>query len=341
MTNCYFDQVRAKSIALKKFDAIEFKDFSVLKTEASSWGARQLILCRLVCQPTSSLATQEACLDLLPTVEDWKRVLIFPAIKDFVKGPKNNFQNLSEHALLGGEYGYALGQIWAALALIQSQDAPDTTTKEKTPLRTPTPCRTRTKTQRFPGIVDTTTALPSSSPQTPQTSRPQVGNSPRITSTPLFNSSPPLRDSQESYDLPSPLPTSATEDQVVHLALSTMRYILAHVQSSSGPSGEVNPAIEVRMAKKSLKASLLDQGIVFTAIDDGGLCRRKRSSNGKFVVEDHCVAILEAKKNDQVHDCRFIIPDALLGQMTCEALAVRAGRLTERNSKSKDETLIG
>lgn len=82
--------------------------------------------------------------------------------------------------------------------------------------------------------------------------------------------------------------------------------------------------IELRMSKEYLSVSF--DGISFTAIDDGGLCRRVKTSTGNFVVDDNFVAIVEAKRAYPVKDGRPVVSDPVLGQMTCQALAVRRAR---------------
>jgi hypothetical protein len=117
----------------------------------------------------------------------------------------------------------------------------------------------------------------------------------------------------------------STEDQVLHLANCVIRHCLVYGQPVPNKNQPLNPVVELWMDKRQLKPTL--GPITLSAIDDGGLCRRVKTEAGDFVIDDNYVAILEAKKECKIMDGDQVIQDMILGQVTCQAMAVRFDRV--------------
>jgi hypothetical protein len=310
----YFSNVTSKSALKARFKSENGKLFAELDSvSASHWGRSHLLACRVV--------RREPQANLLPAISKYtgNTDLQSPPdeIKAFLQGPDPAHMTQSEHFLVRQSgYGISLGQVWAAMAMLkqrtdkqeirhpQAQDEadcePDDTTEESPPKP-----RLRKGTFNAEFTDSSTMQVDSSSP------------------LPLSSSFHGSQTSSLGYvDSHTHYLDIAPEDNTLRLASCVIRHILyfAPPQDSASNSN----VVEFRDAKIRLACRTVIRNRQIVAIDDGGLCLRRQTLDGDFVLAKSHVAILEAKPQFQcLEENRPVISDRGFGQMVCEALAAR------------------
>jgi len=223
----------------------------------------------------------------------------------------------SEHFLVrNAGYGISLGQVWAAMVVLKQhtveQEAPptqaqgepecesDNTTEESLPKP-----RLRRRTSYVEFTDSSTMQVDSSSP------------------LPLSSSFYGSQTSSLGYvDSDTHHLGIAPEDNTLRLASCVIRHILYSAPPQDSASN--SDVVEFRDAKNQLTRNTVVSKRQIVAVDDGGLCLRRQTSDKGFVLAKSHVAILEAKRKFQcLEDGRPVISDGGFGQMVCEALAAR------------------
>jgi hypothetical protein len=295
----YFSSVTSKSIFETRFKSEERKPFSQLDdVAASEWGRDHLFACRVIRR-----STQPNVLPILAEYSFASDLLSSAEINKFLKGPETTYTTRSEHHLVRDtQYGISLGQIWAAMALFQSEpgswnDAEDENESD---------AETRAKRRRRRTFQDDCYV---------DSSMIQVGSSSPLAEGSQGTSSVGFVDSETHFLLNSP------EDETLRLISCVIRHILYFAPPQES---ELSPiVVEFRDAKARLSTTTPLLGRKMIATDDGGLCLRE-NSRGIFKVSKNRVAILEAKRQFRcLEEGRPIISDSCFAQMTCEALVAR------------------
>ncbi|CVL09247.1 uncharacterized protein FMAN_14320 [Fusarium mangiferae] len=87
-----------------------------LQASGSNWGRRQLLACRAIILPTAH--------NVLPAYEGHtQRIEEIQEIKEFLEGPDPALMHHSTRFLIS-EYGFSLGEMWAALAAVKHYPRP-------------------------------------------------------------------------------------------------------------------------------------------------------------------------------------------------------------------------
>ncbi|KAK2925194.1 Ankyrin repeat [Fusarium oxysporum f. sp. vasinfectum] len=87
-----------------------------LQASGSNWGCRQLLACQVIVSSTAH--------NVLPAyIKHTERVEKTQEIKDFLDGPDPSLMHHSTHFLIT-EYGFSLGEMWAALAALKHYPRP-------------------------------------------------------------------------------------------------------------------------------------------------------------------------------------------------------------------------
>ncbi|KIL83924.1 hypothetical protein FAVG1_12829 [Fusarium avenaceum] len=128
---------------------------------------------------------------------------------------------------------------------------------------------------------------------------PPSGTPPSSSPSQCFTSSPPA------------MAKTPVEDNSVHLASCVIRHILWYAQGQ-----DADVVVEYRNRKR-ITFNIHRQSV--TAIDDGGLCLRERDGTRS----QESIAILEAKRRHEPFNSKPCVPDQVLAQMACEAIAAR------------------
>ncbi|KAM0432087.1 hypothetical protein ACHAQK_009882 [Fusarium lateritium] len=143
---------------------------------------------------------------------------------------------------------------------------------------------------------------------------PQSSSPLSSTATQSFTSSPPAK-----ANVP-------VEDNSVHLVSCVIRHILWYSQD---PDPEV-----VVESRTSRYATFNIGGSSVTAVDDGGLCVIARDGTRS----QEATVLLEVKRRHEATGGKPQLPDKVLGQMTCEAIAARATQ--PRTETNRDHVFI-
>ncbi|KAJ5406102.1 hypothetical protein N7465_007386 [Penicillium sp. CMV-2018d] len=312
----YFSSITSESAFRARFQSDNGRAFSKLPTVAAShWDRSHLLACRVI--------RRESRRNVLPILSQH----IYPSdvqdstadeIKAFLRGPEPEFMTESEHYLVrGSNSGISLGQIWAAMATFKGsqdrrrRDLSDNPEKEygesdgrideRDGEAEPRPKRARGYTSQEDYVNSSTMQVGSSSP-------PHSGS--HGTS------------SLDYVDSDSHILGIVPEDETFRLASCVIRHILYFAPPQNSTSEPT--VVEFRDAKTRLAARTLAEKRQIVAIDDGGLCLRRREPGRGFLVVKNHVAILEAKTQFQcLEDGRPVISDGCFAQMVCEALAAR------------------
>jgi len=305
----YFKYITSESAFRTRFQTENRKDFRELENvAASSWGRSHLFACRVV--------RRDPQRNILPILSQYTRHTDIQSapdqIKLFLQGPDSSFINQSEHYLVrGSNYSISLAQIWAAMSTFKgsqdrrmenvlAQQGQDESEQDDDP-----ESRYSKRVRRYTNQSD---FVESSGIQAGSSSPLQEG----------YSSS--ARDSSLGYiDSDTHFLSVSPEDDTIRLTSCVIRHILyfAAPQNSAW-----NPkVVEFRDAKTRLTATTPEQRRRIVAIDDGGLCLRRKVPSRGFGLVDNYVAILEAKTQFQcLENGRPIISDECFAQMVCEAL---------------------
>jgi hypothetical protein len=154
-------------------------------------------------------------------------------------------------------------------------------------------------------------------------------------SSPLGGSNSQGSTDQGSVGFVDRLTHDCPEDETLYLASSVIRHILCHAPPQD--QAHLPRVVEFRVAKRFIAAQT--NQVRIRASDDGGLClRERREPEGRFVVTDEHVALLEAKRDfQQIKDGRPVVTDRLFAQMTCEAIACALRKSSENSAVMGNE----
>lgn len=319
----YFSSVISESAFRARSQAEQGEKFSELKSVgASYWGRSHLFACRVV--------RREPQRNVLPILSQYSTPSDMQSLSDeikaFLQGPDLTLMAQSEHHLVrGSNCGISLAQVWAAMAMFKGNqdrrmrdvsDMPeqdsleygsddDGDDSEARQLKRP-----RRHTNQ-PNFVDSSGI--------------QIGSS----SPPRDNSYNGSQGSSLGYvDRDTHFLGVTPEDDTVRLASCVIRHILYFAPPQDLPSRPI--VVEFRDAKTRLAAATSIGGRQMVAIDDGGLCLRRRTPDRGFILAKNHVAVLEAKTQFQcLENGRPIISDECFAQMTCEALVTRLSDLND------------
>ncbi|EWY80029.1 hypothetical protein FOYG_16827 [Fusarium oxysporum NRRL 32931] len=254
-----------------------------LQASGSNWGRRQLLACRVIVSPTAH--------DVLPAYEKHtQRVEEIQEIKEFLEGPDPALMHHSTHFLIS-EYGFSLGEMWAALAAVKRYPRPRVISSNE---GTPEAKRVRRNTA-LEGYVSSAGFQISSSD-------PEERNSPSAGSD--GSGGPSYTEPETSLGLPA-------ENSTIHLIARVFNHLLYYTQPPKS-----SPVVDFRHNPQRMNSEMRGLKKQFVAIDDGGLSL-------KLDEGPVAVALLEAKRRLVVDNGRPKISDECLAQMTCEAILAR------------------
>ena len=320
----YFDSIISESAFKTRFQVENAKCFSQLENVAAScWGRSHLFACRVV--------RREKQRSFLPSLSHF----IAPSdiqspsdeIKAFLRGPDWTLMAKSEHHIVrSSNCGLSVAQIWAAMATYRGnrdrrtrevfpiQEQIETLPENENVVETREPKRVRRHTFQ-PDFIDSSGI--------------QVGSS----SPPHHDSHHDSQGSSLGYvDRDMHFLGRTPEDDTLRLASCVIRHILYFAPPQESALQPV--AVDFRDAKIRLAATTLVEERQIVAIDDGGLCLRRQTPRGDFILAKNHVAILEAKTQFHcLENGRPIISDRSFAQMICEALATRLSDMSDNSEK--------
>ncbi|KAF4502373.1 hypothetical protein FAGAP_1434 [Fusarium agapanthi] len=256
-----------------------------LQASGSNWGRRQLLACRLIVLPTVH--------SVLPAYAEYTQRVKgskIQEIEDFLDGPDPALMHHSTHFLIS-EYGFSLGEMWAALAAVKRYPRPRAISSNE---GTPEAKRVRRNTALEGYVSSAGFQISSSDPE--ERSSPSAGSD---------GSGGP------SYTEPKPSPGLPAENSTVHLIARVFNHLLYYTQPPKS-----SPVVDFRHNPQRMNSEMRGLKKQFIAIDDGGLSL-------KFDEGPVAVALLEAKRRLVVDNGRPKISDECLAQMTCEAILAR------------------
>ncbi|KAG4282258.1 hypothetical protein FPRO04_13334 [Fusarium proliferatum] len=254
-----------------------------LQASGSNWGRRQLLACRVIVSPTAH--------NVLPVYEGHtQRIEEIQEIKEFLEGPDQALMHHSTHFLIS-EYGFSLGEMWAALAAVKRYPSPRVISSNE---GTPEAKRVRRNTA-LEGYVSSAGFQISSSD-------PEERNSPSAGSD--GSGGPSYTEPEMSLGLP-------VENSTIHLIARVFNHLLYYTQPPRS-----SPVVDFRHNPQRMNSEMRGLKKQFVAIDDGGLSL-------KLDEGPVAVALLEAKRRLIVDNGRPKISDECLAQMTCEAVLAR------------------
>ncbi|KAF5591544.1 uncharacterized protein FSUBG_10470 [Fusarium subglutinans] len=259
-----------------------------LQASGSNWGRRQLLACRVIVTPTAH--------NVLPAYAEYtqcderSKLQEIQEIKDFLDGPDPALMHHSTHFLIS-EYGFSLGETWAALASVKRYPRPRVISSNQ---GTPEVKRVRRNTALEGYISSAGFQISSSDPE--ERNSPSAGSD---------GSGGP------SYTEPEPSPGLPAENSTVHLIARVFNHLLYYTQPPKS-----SPVVDFRHNPQRMNSEMRGLKKQFVAIDDGGLSL-------KLDEGPVAVALLEAKRRLVVDNGRPKISDECLAQMTCEAILAR------------------
>uniref|UniRef100_A0A0D2YEK4 Uncharacterized protein n=1 Tax=Fusarium oxysporum (strain Fo5176) TaxID=660025 RepID=A0A0D2YEK4_FUSOF len=291
MSTRYFDIVTSATALdtqlkaeLKVNGALSIDD---LQSSGSNWGRRQLLACQVIVSPTAH--------NVLPAyIKHTERVEETQEIKDFLDGPDPSLMHHSTHFLIS-EYGFSLGEMWAALAAVKHYPPPPPRNDG-----TPEAKRVRRNTIREGFVNSAGYQISSSNPE--DRSSPSAGSD---------GSGGP------SYSEPEPTQELPAENSTVHLIARVFNHLLYYTQPPQS-----SPVVDFRHKPQRMVSQVVGLKKQFVAIDDGGLSLKV--DFGPSAKPNVTIAQLEAKRCLVVDEGRPKISDECLAQMTCEAILARS-----------------
>ncbi|GKU15046.1 unnamed protein product, partial [Fusarium langsethiae] len=212
-------------------------------------------------------------------------------IKDFLEGPDPALMHRSTHFLIS-EYGFSLGEMWAALAAVKRYPRPRVISSNE---GTPEAKRVRRNTALEGYVSSAGFQISSSDPQV-SSSSPSAGSD---------GSGGP------GYTEPEPSPGLPVETSTVHLIARVFNHLLYYTQPPKS-----SPVVDFRYNPQRMVSAFNGFDKQLVAIDDGGLSLKL--DEGLVTV-----ALLEAKRRLVVDHGKPKISDECLAQMTCEAILAR------------------
>ncbi|GKU08414.1 hypothetical protein FLAG1_11213 [Fusarium langsethiae] len=261
-----------------------------LQPSGSNWGRRQLLTCRVIVSPTAH--------NVLPAYEGHTQPIEgIKEIDDFLEGPNLVLMHHSTHFLIS-EYGFSLGEMWAALAAVKRYPRPRVISSNE---GTPEAKRVRRNTALEGYVSSASFQISSSDPE--QSSSPTAGSD--------GSGGPGYTEPEQSPGLPA-------ENSTVHLIARVFNHLLYYTQPPKS-----SPVVDFRHDPQRMVSDFEGMEKQFVAIDDGGLSLKL--DEGLVTV-----ALLEAKRRLVVDHGKPKISDECLAQMTCEAILARDRPSQER-----------
>jgi hypothetical protein len=313
----YFSSVVSESAFKARFQAENGQNFSELEEfAASGWGRPHLLACRVV--------RRDPQRNILPILSKYAIPSDVQSPSDeiqaFLRGPDSTFMTQSEHYLVRrSNCGISLAQIWAAMAMFKGNQG-----RSARDISTTILGQNESERDNDDGARPKRLRRQTSQPYFTDSGGIRVGSSSPLPDGSQDGSDRSYVDSSTHYLSITP------EDDTVRLASCVIRHILYFAAPQNSASNPV--VVEFRDAKTRLAATTALGGQPMIAIDDGGLCLRRQTQDGYFMLAKNHVAVLEAKSQFHcVENGRPIISDKSFAQMVCEALATR---LSNRNDKS-------
>ncbi|KAF4949955.1 hypothetical protein FGADI_8556 [Fusarium gaditjirri] len=271
---------------LKSNGALSIDD---LQASGSNWGRRQLLACQVIVSPTTH--------NVLPVyAKHTQRVEEVQKVKDFLEGPDLALMHHSTHFLIS-EYGFSLGEMWAALADVKQYPRPRVVSSNE---GTPEAKRVRRNTVLEGYVNSAGYQISSSNPE--DRSSPSAGSD--------GSGGPSYTEQQPTQELPA-------EDSAVLLITRVLRHLLYYTQPPQS-----SRIVDFRPERHRIVSNISDLEKQFVGIDDGGLSLKVEGGQS-FAEPNVAIALLEAKRRLVVDHGRPKISDECLAQMTCEAILAR------------------
>ena len=307
MTLPHFDAITSKSALEARIKSTGTLPLNRLPDipNGSSWSSRELLSARVVVRS----ANHKNLSHVLPVLRDYvdPNLITNDRIKPFCEGPDINSAKYTETELVH-RHGPGLGVIWAGLERFRKHDHPE-------PGQSPSlsPKRQRKAPDRFGSYVPSTIV--------------ETGSRSSNESLP----------SSISY-IPSGDPAPAVELATVDLVTSTLRYVLS-VCPPQHDTVRDRPMflVEFSPVSRMFKTKLSPSSEVISATSDGELLTSELLPTGVYQNLKRPFALLEAKRHFlEIGDGKPVVSDELLGQMTCEALALRLKFPGDRYEKADE-----
>ncbi|RKL01295.1 hypothetical protein BFJ68_g12384 [Fusarium oxysporum] len=210
MSTRYFDTVTSANVYDTQLKAeIKLANTAItiddLQASGSNWGRRQLLACQVIVSPTAH--------NVLPAYIRHRGNEGRPEsqeVQDFLNGPDPSLMHYSTHFLIS-EYGFSLGEMWAALASVKHYPRPRVVSSNE---GTPEAKRVRRSTAREGYVNSAGFQISSSNPE--DRSSPSAGSD---------GSGGP------SYTEPEPTQELPAEDSAVLLITRVLRHLLYYTQA--------------------------------------------------------------------------------------------------------------
>lgn len=281
----YFNLVTSESIFKARSLSENPRSFSDLPQLASSkWGREHLFACRVVRREVQNNFLPIYSEHLVP-----RDTTFSPEIVEFLQGPNREHMGQSEHFLVHN-YGFSLGQAWAALAAFKRpQNRRGAIPSAEREIKTASSSETGTESDTEELSRVKRVRRGTLQRDFVNSSGIQVGSS-----SPLTDRSYGTLDSSVGYVDGGSDGFLPLEDETVRLVSCVFRHILYFAPLQA--SGPVRAVVEFRDARMRLTAStpILERKML--AIDDGGLCVRVQTE-GCFALKKK-IGLQSKRPND-------------------------------------------
>ncbi|PCD25412.1 hypothetical protein AU210_014519 [Fusarium oxysporum f. sp. radicis-cucumerinum] len=302
MSTRYFDTVTSANVYDAQLKAeIKLANTAItiddLQASGSNWGRRQLLACQVIVSPTAH--------NVLPAYIRHRGNEGRPEsqeVQDFLNGPDPSLMHYSTHFLIS-EYGFSLGEMWAALASVKHYPRPRVVSSNE---GTPEAKRVRRSTAREGYVNSAGFQISSSNPE--DRSSPSAGSD---------GSGGP------SYTEPEPTQELPAENSAVLLITRVLRHLLYYTQAPRS-----SRVVDFRPERRRIVSDISELEKQFVGIDDGGLSLK--AEGGLSTEPNVAIALLEAKRRLVVDHGKPKISDECLAQMTCEAMLARLRPMEEQ-----------
>ncbi|RKK06979.1 hypothetical protein BFJ66_g12444 [Fusarium oxysporum f. sp. cepae] len=302
MSTRYFDTVTSANVYDAQLKAeIKLANTAItiddLQASGSNWGRRQLLACQVIVSPTAH--------NVLPAYIRHRVNEGRPEsqeVQDFLNGPDPSLMHYRNHFLIS-EYGFSLGEMWAALASVKHYPRPRVVSSNE---GTPEAKRVRRSTAREGYVNSAGFQISSSNPE--DRSSPSAGSD---------GSGGP------SYTEPEPTQELPAEDSAVLLIIRVLRHLLYYTQAPRS-----SRVVDFRPERRRIVSDISELEKQFVGIDDGGLSLK--AEGGLSTEPNVAIALLEAKRRLVVDHGKPKISDECLAQMTCEAMLARLRPMEEQ-----------
>ncbi|KAM5365848.1 hypothetical protein ACJA88_012362 [Fusarium oxysporum] len=310
MSTRYFDTVTSANVYDAQLKAeIKLSNTAItiddLQASGSNWGRRQLLACQVIVSPTAH--------NVLPAYIRHRGNEGRPEsqeVQDFLNGPDPSLMHYSTHFLIS-EYGFSLGEMWAALASVKHYPRPRVVSSNE---GTPEAKRVRRSTAREGYVNSAGFQISSSNPE--DRSSPSAGSD---------GSGGP------SYTEPEPTQELPAEDSAVLLITRVLRHLLYYTQAPRS-----SRVVDFRPERRRIVSDISELEKQFVDIDDGGLSLKVEG--GLSTEPNVAIALLEAKRRLVVDHGKPKISDECLAQMTCEAML--AGLRPMEEQLNNERTIV-